>query len=70
MSAADADASSDSPLWQRIVSVYHTALENGDVFKTETDDKVFVDPALDVGFVLRVAASLNSKPKPPKTSDR
>lgn len=61
---------SSSQLWSRMQHVYDTALVNGDVFKTDTNDKVFQDPALNVGFVLRVVAALNSKPKPAKSDSR
>ena len=69
--AGDASATRGSTqLWDRLQHVYDSALANGDVFKTDTDDKVFQDPALHVGFVLRVAGALNSKPKPPKSNAR
>jgi hypothetical protein len=57
-------------LWSRLQHVYDTALAKGDVFKTDTDDKVYQDPALNVEFVLRVAAALNSKPKSAKPNSR
>lgn len=68
MSATRSDASRQ--LWRQLDTTYHRALDGGDVFRTETDDKVFTDPLLNVGFVLRVAAALNSKPTPkPSTND-
>lgn len=70
MSAADASYRADNRLWQRLTSTYDKARTDGDVLKTDTDDKVFTDPALGVGFVLRVAAALNSKPKAPKQDKR
>ena len=68
--SADSVTEGGSKLWKRLQNVYDTALANGDVFKTDTDDKVYQDPALNVGFVLRVAAALNSKPKPAKPDGR
>lgn len=68
MSSTGSDASRQ--LWRQLDATYHRALDGGDVFRTETDDKVFTDPVLNAGFVLRVAAALNSKPKPkPATND-
>ena len=63
--AADAAGTVEggTQLWSRLQHVYDTALANKDVFKTDTDDKVYQDPALNMEFVLRVAAALNSKPK-------
>ena len=68
--SADSTTEGGSRLWKRLRNVYDTALANGDVFKTDTDDKVYQDPALNVGFVLRVAAALNSKPKPAQPNGR
>jgi Ap4A phosphorylase N-terminal domain len=63
-------AGGSAQLWDRLQHVYNTALANGDVFKTDTDDKVFQDSILNVGFVLRVAAALNSKPKAAEPNSR
>ena len=53
-------------LWQDIVGAYERALDAGAAYKTDTNTELYRDPQHGVEFVLRVAAALRDKPKPPK----
>lgn len=56
-------SATNGDLWQRIQSVYHQALESGALYKTDSSDQFIEDGGVE--FVVRVAASLRDKPKPP-----
>ncbi len=58
----------DSPgsFWQDIVGAYERALDAGAAYKTDTNTELYTDPQHGIEFVLRVAAALRDKPKPPK----
>ena len=53
-------------LWQDIVGGYERALDAGAAYKTDTNTELYTDPQHGIEFVLRVAAALRDKPKPPK----
>lgn len=59
-------ASSSRSLWEDISDVYERARASGAAYKTDTSTEILRDPHYDVDFVLRVAAALRDKPKPPK----
>ncbi|CAK0784806.1 hypothetical protein CVIRNUC_008010 [Coccomyxa viridis] len=62
----------DSPgsFWQDIVGAYERALDAGAAYKTDTNTELYTDPQHGIEFVLRVAAALRDKPKPPKDSSQ
>ena len=53
-------------LWEDITSTYERARASGAAYKTDTSTELYKDPQHGVDFVLRVAAALRDKPKPPK----
>lgn len=61
-SAKMAASLSDSISWPAIRDRYDAALQTGAITRTETENELFRDPALDVLFVLRVASALRRKP--------
>ena len=48
------------------MGAYERALDAGAAYKTDTNTELYRDPQHGVEFVLRVAAALRDKPKPPK----
>ena len=61
--AAPQGAAPSADLWQRIQPVYQQALELGALYKTDSSDELIKDGGVE--FVVRVAASLQDKPKTP-----
>lgn len=53
-------------LWDDITSTYERARAAGAAYQTDTNTELYMDPQLGIEFVLRVAAALRDKPKPPK----
>lgn len=65
MGNTDAERDKDGnsrDLWQRIVSSYAFALQQGAVYKTNTNTEFLQDETLGVPFILQVAEALRDKP--------
>ena len=56
----------DEDLWRAITETYDRARVKGVAYKTDTNVQRLEDPTYHIQFVLRVAAALRDKPKPPK----
>ena len=56
----------DKDIWTKITEVYERARAMGAAYKTDTNVQLLRDPTYDIQFVLRVAAALRDKPRPPK----
>ena len=56
----------DSDTWKAVTETYERARHKGAAYQTDTSVQLLRDPSHDIEFVLRVAAALRDKPKPPK----
>ncbi|KAK9806958.1 hypothetical protein WJX72_008674 [[Myrmecia] bisecta] len=56
------------PLWEAVLHRYAAAQQAGAAYQTETDTQALIDSQYGLRFILRVAAALRDKPKPPKAS--
>ena len=66
MSASTSVQEPSQSLWDDITSTYERARAAGAAYQTDTNTELYMDPQLGIEFVLRVAAALRDKPKPPK----
>lgn len=65
MSASTSVQEPSASLWDDIVAAYDRARASGAAYKTDTNTELYRDPRHGIEFVLRVAAALRDKPKPP-----
>jgi ATP adenylyltransferase len=66
MSASSSVQEHSQSLWDDITSTYERARAAGAAYQTDINTELYMDPQLGIEFVLRVAAALRDKPKPPK----